>query len=361
MDLLPFGSELPLHRLVGAVHLFGIPVAGYGLAVLLTAIQREQHAAPKIAAAVALAMALLSAAGERFSYVDRSVTLKERSAAALRADGEAQALLQRLITLQDGRVYLGIPRLPRDVIRIGDVPLGALALVGGVDTLGYLWHAMAPAGDVQVWFDPDNEVHCRTFGVRYLVFEPGRQAPPFARLLEQVGRFRIYEVPTVSYLGVADVPGPIPRAKGTAYTVGFKWLSSALPAASIYPRLEYVQTREPIDQVGRQAAEAIARMPLESGAAGTVTRLVDRWSAEVITVRPAAVVLRSNYHPRLTATVNGRPSPVFPVAPSYAAVAVPAGAHQVTFRYTPERRWPWLLGGIAGAVVLIRAARMIGR
>jgi len=359
IDVLPFSGDIPMHRFIGGVHLFAIPVAAYGLALVLRSMHPERSRT-RGALVVALAIVVLTpAARERLTYVNGTVALKREAVAALALEKrDLAALLKRLGELDMGRAYVGLPRWGVQYLRAGGVPLSAFAVDRGIDTLGFLWHAMTLSGDLQVWFDPDNEVHYRIFGVRYPVFDAGRPPPAFARKLDTFGRYALYEVESASYFAVATVPMALEVTKRTAYQASEAWLSSPLPAANVFPALA-IDGRAPEDAtMVDMKPTALARVLTDMKPPSSAGRIVRsrRWSCDVELERPAAVVLRANFHPGLVATVDGRRVSAFPVTPGFAAVAVPAGAHAVHLQYVPSMHWPWMILGVLALLLVDRVA-----
>jgi hypothetical protein len=360
IDVLPFSTDIPMHRFIGGFHLFAIPVIACGLAVVLRSMHPERSRV-RVALAVGLALVVLApAARERIAYVNRTAAIKREAAPAVARDTrDLSPLLERLRELDKGRAYVGLPRWGDQYLRAGGVPLSALAVERGIDTLGFLWHAMTLAGDLQVWFDPDNETHYGTFGVRYPVFDVARPAPGFARKLDRFGRYALYEVESGSYFGLATVPMAVQVTKRTVYQASETWLFSALPAASVFPALAIAGHAPEDAAVIEMKPAALARVFADMkppSAPGRIVRSSDRWSSDVELERPAAVVLRANFHPGLVATVDGRRVPVFPVTPGFAAVSVPAGAHAVHFQYVPSTHWPWMIIGALALLLVDRAA-----
>ena len=89
------------------------------------------------------------------------------------------------------------------------------------------------------------------------------------------------------------------------------------------------------------------------GAAGAVDSLrydFDRITVRVHSTAPALLVLGENSAPGWTATVAGKPAKIYHANYAFQAVAIPAGASDVRFRYTP----PGLPAGLA--ISLIAAA-----
>jgi len=368
IDCLPFSSDIPMHRFIGGFHLFAIPVIACGLAFVLRSTHPERSRI-RVALAMGLAVAVLApAVRERIAYVNRTAAMKREAVSPVALENRDLApLFERLGKLDKGRAYVGLPRWGDQYLRAGAVPLSALAVERGIDTLGFLWHAMTLAGDLQVWFDPDNETHYRVFGVRYPVFDVGRPPPAFARKLDTFGRYALYEVESASYFGVATVPMAVAVTKRTAYQASETWLFSALPAANVFPALAIAGHAPEDSAVIEMNPTALARVFTDMkspSSLGHIVRSSGSWSSDVELERPAAVVLRANFHPGLVATVDGRRVPVFPVTPGFAAVSLPAGTHAVRFQYVPSTHWPWMIIGALALLLVDRAGvrmRVSGR
>jgi hypothetical protein len=122
----------------------------------------------------------------------------------------------------------------------------------------------------------------------------------------------------------------------------------ALPRAFLVGAVEVVPGDAAIERV--LAADFDARStvvlpdPLPAGFApragvtGAVQwqdREIDRFTLRVAADGPALVVVLDNWHPAWQATVDGSAAPIYRANHTFRAVAVPAGEHVVTFRYTP--------------------------
>ena len=356
IDLLPLAREIPLHRFIGGVHLFAIPIAGFGLACVVRACHPERSHIRMAIAAVAVLVLVAPAVRERASYIRWSADLKAESKRAFDRDSDLEPLLTRLHQLQGGRVFIGVPKFPDLNLKVGSVPLSAVLLIHGIDSVGLLWHSMSPVGDVQLWFDPYDQMMCRAFGVRYLVMEAARRPPPFSRTIAAAGKYRIDEVESASYGSIADVPIAIDVPAGRSYDVGMAWLRSRVGSAEIYPALATHGLQPPgldVRPFDPLAPDALfGALPHQTAAPGRVTRVVDRWTQDVTLERPAAVVLRASFHPGLRATVDGQPAWPFPVTPGLVAVQAPAGRHSVRLMYRSATHWPLMIVGLFALVAV---------
>ena len=97
----------------------------------------------------------------------------------------------------------------------------------------------------------------------------------------------------------------------------------------------------------------------EAGRAGDVTVQYARpddgvFGGQVVANRPAVVMLKATYDPRLHVTVDGKPAKTQMLAPSFIGVAVPAGQHRIAFQYEPFGYY-WVLF-LIGALALIALA-----
>ena len=73
------------------------------------------------------------------------------------------------------------------------------------------------------------------------------------------------------------------------------------------------------------------------------------FEADVVMERGGALVAKTNWNPRWTVTVDGKPAETFMVNPMQLAVQVPEGRHTVSFGYTAYSwYWVWfIIGGLA--------------
>jgi hypothetical protein len=357
IDGLPLAREIPLHRFIGGVQLFAIPLAAVGFAFVLRLLRPGRSRARMILAAAVAVVLLAPAARERAAYVRWSAGLKADSKRAFDRDRDLAPLLDQLQHLEGGRAYVGLPRFPDLNLKVGGVPLNALLLTHGIDSVGFLWHSMSLPGDVQLWFDPYDEAMCRAFGVRYVVMEAGRRPPPFSRTLVSIGRYRVHEIPGVSYFGLADVPIAVDAPAHRLYDVGLAWLRHGLGSVDLYPALTLGHQQPadipvlPFDLLEPDRLDSA--IPRHPSGPGEIARIFDRWAVEVTLERPAAAILRVSFHPGLQATVDGQPARPFPVTPGFAAVQVPKGRHVVRFTYVPALHWPLIIVGVL-ALVSIR-------
>ncbi|MDI3339700.1 MAG: YfhO family protein [Sphaerobacter sp.] len=158
----------------------------------------------------------------------------------------------------------------------------------------------------------------------------------------------------------AEPPGPaFRRVHQTADGLAIWEHAAALPRAWL------AYSAQPVD---RDAALAAIRRPdfaprttlyltgdlppAEPGGAGTATVTdvaANSVSVRVRTDRPAYLVLADLMYPGWVATIDGQPTPIATADGLFRAVTVPAGEHEVVFRFQP----PLVRAGTAIALVAI--------
>jgi hypothetical protein len=86
------------------------------------------------------------------------------------------------------------------------------------------------------------------------------------------------------------------------------------------------------------------------------------FGGEVVANRPAVVMLKATYDPRMHVTVDGKPAKTQMLAPSFIGVAVPAGTHRIQFQYEPfGYYWELFLIGALALIALAVVPRVFPR
>ena len=196
LDLLPMSRNLHLHRLIAGVHLGGIVLMGLGLAlpwrwalVQLT----KGDARYLLATAVVTGLLLYPVYSERGAYLGENARLMVESQNGFAAEEQDIAvLLETLRRAPLGRVYAGRGGNWGKEYTVGAVPVYALLNGAGLDSLGYLYHALSFNADVQVLFDETRPEHYDLFNVRYVVAPAERTFADFVHPVGDFGRHRLY-------------------------------------------------------------------------------------------------------------------------------------------------------------------------
>ena len=366
LDLLPGFKDVQVHRFVMGVHLAGIMLAGVGLAWLLrtasrwaarlTAVRVEPRRFAVVVAAASLlaCIAVLAPAWiERVDYNRHGAKLIDDQRAAERTDGrDIDRLVAMVKARGDGRVYAGLRSNWGTDFLVGVVPVYAWLCDRDVDAIGFTFRTIASlSNDTEAAFDETNPAHYQMFNVRYVILPPGRRPEVPAARLAASGNYRLWKVTTSGYFQLVDRAAPITADRTNLLSSVQGFMGSELATEGIYPGVAFARGAEP-----RPTFPGSTPPP---GAAGTVLAQAHKaqdgvFEATVEASRPSVVLLKASYDPRWTVTVDGLPDSATMMAPSLVGVEVPAGRHEVRFRYEPYGHYPLLL--LIGALTLIAFA-----
>lgn len=176
-------------------------------------------------------------------------------------------------------------------------------------------------------------------GARFLITDADAESPgpKFARVHE-----------TADGLAIWENRAALPRAwlAYTAEQVDHEAALAAIRRPDFDPRATLYLTGElpPAEPGGRGEATVVRAAP-------------DRVHVRVETDRPAYLVLGDPLYPGWVATADGQPIPMARANGLFRAVAVPAGAHEVVFRFEP----PLVRAGAGVSLVgLVALAGMMG-
>ncbi|MFW5950997.1 MAG: YfhO family protein [Gemmatimonadota bacterium] len=211
--------------------------------------------------------------------------------------------------------------------------------VGAGEDVYIDWHNFLADLERLVSAAPGERVHANFLAaanIRYIVSTVGL---PNLRELYRGPEALIYEV-----------PGVLPRA----------WLASeALVATEPAAALAYL--RSPDFDPGttavleRPLAEPLPATPLE-GEARIVEYAPDRVRIQTTANRAALLVLADNHYEGWEATVDGDRVPVHRVQHTMRGVPVPAGTHEVVFRFRPADLYTGLIISAVAALLVVGAA-----
>ena len=160
----------------------------------------------------------------------------------------------------------------------------------------------------------------RLFSVRYLVVDrvrrPGLRFPPD----------RVVARSPLLALSLLETPAPLPRA----YLARPRCVASPDQAMRAVATGTFELGSEAIVECRHPLAAA---PPGPLGRARLVSQLPERVEVSVDASAPAVLVLNDAWYPGWRATVDGHPAPILPANALVRAVPVPAGVHDVVFRF----------------------------
>jgi len=355
-DLLPLASGLHMHRFIGGVQVFGLILAGGGLAALWGWLQRQLGA---IRHGQAIAVGLLSAliavpAVHQIRYMRNSDAWAADAKRGLAEARDFHELVGVLRGLPPGRVHAGFAGTWGKQFDIGGIPAYVHLQTAGFDMVGYLFMAMARPGEWQVRLDYRRQDHCDLYDLRYILAPRSVPMPPFAALRAEAGDLRLYEVPTSGYFALGTVAAPpqgdIPLADASwedIYQLGDRWLQGPEPASHHFLALDGSSATQPRDGGSVRVHGTLSRERVAPGSYGCHVVLAD----------PGDLILKVTYHPYWQALVDGRPTRVSPVIPGFMAIELAPGTHDVLFTYRPPG---WKKALFALSVIMLLAGVLAG-
>lgn len=369
LDLMPLGKGFHFSRAIFVVHIAGVMMAGVAISQagrFLWARGRWGRAGAIVAAA---AVAWVPA-HERTVYLLHNADLVREAADGYAKEGPD---LERALAVarEDrlGRVYAGQGRPGQPwggAFMVGWAPVYSWFPAREMDALGYLHHMWSLNADFHDRFNEGRESDYRAFNVRRIVAPAEGRLPPFAREIDREGRFRVLAVDGPGFVEPIDVPYTVTADKRTVSRVHRAWLRSDFPGRAIYPAVHLAE-EGPAPDGAIDGGGVDFRLPPAASPAGSpgealqVTRTGDDFDARIRMDRAAHVVLKMSFHPGWRATVDGARVKTMQVTPSYLAIALPEGVHDVHFEWAPGPIKPILLGlgllPFVGLVLLDRRRR----
>ncbi len=354
LDFLPLSRDLHFHRLIAGVHLGGIYLAGLGLAwpwqwVLAQAGSKTVKVYLIPALFLLTGLLLYPVYAERSSYLAQNSQWRTAGQTALLAEQQdLSQLIQALRQAPPGRVYAGLGNNWGREYKIGPVPMYTVLNNAGLDTLGYLYHALSLNADVLVLFDETRPEHYDLFNVRYVVAPVDHPLPNFARPIQTFGRHRLYEVATSGYFDLVDAGVAFTGHKEELYPAAATWLNSSLLSVKQYPAILFDAvpgvnlSRLPLDQASQVIGQLTPPPPQAPGRILSETVEPGVYKVRVNVERSSTLLLKVTYHPNWHVLVDGQTAPPLMLMPSYIGIPVEPGQHDIQVAYQPGLLRFWL-------------------
>jgi hypothetical protein len=376
LRLLPFSSELHLHRMVGPMQLLLPVAAGCGLVRLLRwpatgATGESGWRWLRWGVTVGCVVLGLSAALlERSDYAAKTRGWMARTREALAVRPGLVPLLASFDPSVTGRVFAGRPQDFGRELRVGSVPFYALLAGARVPTLSYLYMAMAPPSDFFALYDPRRAAHSEIFGVSTQILPASQPLPEGGVCVHREEDFQLVRLATTPWFALVDLVADLhPRSEEDSYQACAAWLAGSGPERGemfrlrrdggdegglwTLPGAEVAGAGPPPDGLftASAAPSPLSLPPLPSRGRideVSVARRGGAWRAQVDLQRPAELLLAVSFHPGLHAWVDGAEVEVDELALHFAGVALTRpGSHAVRVEYRSQPwRGPLLVGGL---------------
>jgi Flp pilus assembly protein TadD len=365
LNLLPGGSDLPLHRYINGVHLAGVMLAGVGglwvaeqlLTGLRRVIPRVRLAAGVAGIAVAGIVLLYPAWSQIASYNANGAVLMSEQQSADATDGaDLSVLINQVKAAGDGRAYAGTRANWGRDYTVGSRPVYFELENADVDGVGAWLNTESLSSDPEAHFDETNLADYDLFNVKYMILPQGHPPPVPAYLLARSGRHTLWEVATSGYLEVVDTVGPpvvADRNDIGPQTAGF--MESQALQQLRFPTVAFNGAAAALPTLDTTSSSSAA-----AGIVTTQSALLDdgTFSGQVTATRRAVVLLKATYEPGWQVSVDGLSAQPIMVAPSFVGVTVPPGTHSIVFRFATYPFYaPLLAVGVLTLLALIFVPR----
>jgi len=341
--------DLHLHRVLGAVQIFGTLLGGLALAALWRQTARRWHFAGSAALTLLLLFPLVQ---ERWSYIQLHTEQGEATWRAVQNDYDRT--LEKAIdaaSRRGGRVFAGLPDSWGSRLVMGRTPVYAFLMTHLVPTVSVAYNVAALPSDLVPKFDQIHPLAYKIFNVR-TVIAPRVVPPDFLTLVGDFGNYRVLAAPGEGYFGLVDVVAAATADRDNFYSICEPWLRSPWAATDRYIWLDF--NGDAPKTLPRVTAGYFPDLPNQTSPPGEVRnerQTGQTYEADLDARRDTSVIFRMTYHPRWNVTIDGRPVRTAMVTPGFLAAPVPAGHHHVRAAYQPGSTRTWV--AIAGAALVL--------
>ena len=364
-DLFPLSDGLLIHRFIGEMELFAVPLIGLGGALIWELVERlatarrvRPGAAPSgrpLIAAVVLIAILVPALAERTPFYSDNTRYMQTAESAIKADDGLSAIIATLKSFPTGgRVYAGLGEDWGKQLDLGGLNVRDVLTFNEIAVAGPPYQGLSLNSSLIWWFRDLEASQYDLLDARYVITPAALKVPDFFRLIQRSGKYALYQVPTT---GVAEYIAITSRQRKATqrdlFDANVAWFRSDQPGADRFIHWDYMTP-----------AGAPDLSPGCPAGGKSLFEADDRDSLQVVVECPTAadLMLKVTYHPNWTATVDGQPTSTFMVSPSFVGIHLPAGKHHVvaTYEATPSKV-PLLAGGLVLLAFTILFRRYLDR
>ena len=221
-DFFPLHDGLLIHRFIGSVELFAIPLIGLGGALIYGLIQRIRIAAlashpvnrwwRPVLAGIVLFVILVPAMSERREYYRLNTVFMQRSYNAIQAADGLKEIVATLRTIPGGRVYAGLRKDWGGTLTLGDLNVRDVLTHNMIPVVGPPYQGLSLNSSLIWWFRDQEPSQFDLTDARYVITPSTLAVPDFYELIKLTPKYALYRVNDLRGGPIRQDRGPDERA-----------------------------------------------------------------------------------------------------------------------------------------------------
>jgi hypothetical protein len=378
----PFSQNILFNRFIGGFQIGAVMLTGACLPMLFDWV--KQYSEKKwgshttkipIIIGIVFMLVMIPVFYERIQFYDLNTQWKTDNQIAFLTKNQELSDIQKTInTLPPGRVYAGVPfDFGNDpAYKIKFTFLYTILPQLGLDTFGYQYSALGFAADTRMNFDNTRYEQYDLFNIRYVLLAKSWTPAYYYTKIKEFDDYVLYTVPTSGYFDLVDVPAVFYGPKEDVYYVGTKWMVSDLTKQKQNPILVFSTDPQNISGLPSYSfyqvyydppiLTSLSNPQLPAGIITNESVKINVYTAKFTATRDSYLMLKTNYHPGWSVTVDGKKVKPVILEPGYIGVPVTAGTHSADFVYSPNPyRKAMFVFGILTLIVLFYNRLLIGK
>jgi len=327
---LPLSHSFPFERMIIACHIFSLILIANGINGTYCHVKRRW---PKLQLpAVALFVIVPILVGNFVNY-RYSRHLKTQSDQLWSQSGDSE--LHELIALET-LSQTGKRCLVPGTISKASLLLNSMLTLNGLPQVGFQWHTMSQNSDFIYNIDVERKDHLELFNINRLYVLKTNRARPCGIPIQKTKYYNVLEMSSQTTLFSSGmIVKNLPNHPQQHRQEINSWLNSNKPESGIYLGFGDIQNNSLDSQHTAPALQQIVT-PISDGVFG--------YQLTTESAEDTFLIGKFTYHPKWEATIDGEPTSVFQVSPSFVAIILPKGTHSIKFTFEPGYMRRWLLG-----------------
>jgi hypothetical protein len=372
VDVIPGHSDIFFRRFIVPVDLAALYIVGFAVSWLISLLAKfgvrrrqssddslqsskqpdRQRTLVSLSLLLVLVVALIVPSGYRYQNLNnRSVGVQ-----LVRQSSDVLALapiINYVKSADNGRVYAGLPSNWGQHFLVGLGPMYMYLADNDVDQISTQAWAASLMEEPQELFDQSNLSDYEIFAVRYLLLPYAMKPPVHADLLITSGPYRLWQVPNINYFSVVLAEGALDENKISIARQSDLVLSTQYFSQHVDFLVHYGTPLVKVTLPSYRPRQSVGTIESEQ------INLIHGIASGTFDMRTSGnVVLSASFDPGWQAFVDGQPVATQMLAPALVSVPVPAGVHEVVFRYQGFR---WYLPLWILAIAALFSAWRFGR